>query len=1313
MKKLKLSLLSLAMSGLALTGIQAADIVDGVYQITNAGDFVEFANDVNSGKPSLNAVLTADIDLSGVTWTPIGTELAPYKGTFDGQGHRISNLVINSDEDYQGIFGHIGGGAAFKNFCIDKSCSFSGGAYVGAVAGSSHGGGTATFNNIGNEADVTGTGANVAAIIGVSMGSTCAFVITNCYNTGNITGGKESAAFSGWVGNGSRVQSCYNTGTVSGVDGSNKLFRNTSSTASNLFDIEGVQGKQLTEDMLASGELAFALNGNKSANVSWYQNLDNGETPDATPVFDSTHGIVYAVGTILCNGTLSEDISGYSNTNQTKQSDHEYVDGVCEYCHKVIPDFIPKNDGVYEISDAKQLHWLANYVNSLSGQKVYARLMEDVDFSEYSAKDETIGTEGHYFQGWFDGQGHTVTINYNTQTPYMSLFMYIRNATVKNLITEGSINAVQETSGIASFMFENAIIENCISKVAITSQKNGDTGLGGISVKGKGDCTIRNCAFLGSITDPTGYGNGAIMAYAEDGTSIKIENCYVNAQFNISSGGDNNIIARNGATVKNCYYVDANILSLPSLGAKQVDETQIASGELCFMLNNLQSDSVSWYQNLNNDGEIDLEPVPFSDHGTVYAVGTLNCDGTSTGESSFSNYEDGSIITPHNYVDGVCSFCHIAEENYMTPVDGVYEISTPEQLNWFANYNNSGHNTINGKLLSDIDFTKYSADSVMIGTDQNGRADIFYSGTFDGQGHTVTLAYNRNDPKGGAALFGTCRNATIKNLVTEGTVKAGYMIGGILIKSQGNSVIENCYSSATLSSFVEGDVTIGGIAAAAENHGVYRNCGFTGSIIAEGGTGNGGLMGYANGGVEVVFENCYVAGTFATAGNSAMICRNSPTLKNCYYVDNGVLDIDTRATEITEDDLTSGALCFMLNNYENGGKPWTQTLGTDNSPKPVAGGDAVYAIGTLKCDGTAEDMAYSNTEGGFAKAEHAYGADGICENCGGRKISTPAQLMALSEDIGSGFTNSNINVVLANDLDMSEITEYRGIGTEEFPFTGKFDGQGHVISNLVINTPEEAFQGLFGVINDGVEIRNVVLDSSCSITADSYAAGIAACSNGTGIITIENCGNEADVTVTGKGSHPAGVNAAGILGVNMGNTVIVRITNCYNTGNIAGKGESAGICAWLGSAAEVNNCYSTGTIKGVDGDKTFARFNTAPTYSRCYETFGGQTTKVTAEEVANGKLCWLLNNEVSGGENFFQTLGTDTHPVLFTTHQKVFEVNGIFTNDIVGVKDATAGKPAKGAERIYSVDGMRLQGLQKGINIIRKADGTKQKVFVK
>ena len=73
----------------------------GVYQIGTAEQLAWFANAVNSGSQSIKGKLTADIQLnaSGSTankWTPIGTESNPFKGTFDGDGHTVSGVYVDT-----------------------------------------------------------------------------------------------------------------------------------------------------------------------------------------------------------------------------------------------------------------------------------------------------------------------------------------------------------------------------------------------------------------------------------------------------------------------------------------------------------------------------------------------------------------------------------------------------------------------------------------------------------------------------------------------------------------------------------------------------------------------------------------------------------------------------------------------------------------------------------------------------------------------------------------------------------------------------------------------------------------------------------------------------------------------------------------------------------------------------------------------------------------------------------------------------------------------------------------------------------------
>ncbi|MBR4115438.1 MAG: hypothetical protein IKK40_05450, partial [Bacteroidales bacterium] len=81
-------------------------LVNGYYQIGDADDLLWFANYVNSGHSSINGKLTADIDLTDVAWTPIGSSnLNPYRGTFDGNCDTIRNLTYSKAANYAGLFG--------------------------------------------------------------------------------------------------------------------------------------------------------------------------------------------------------------------------------------------------------------------------------------------------------------------------------------------------------------------------------------------------------------------------------------------------------------------------------------------------------------------------------------------------------------------------------------------------------------------------------------------------------------------------------------------------------------------------------------------------------------------------------------------------------------------------------------------------------------------------------------------------------------------------------------------------------------------------------------------------------------------------------------------------------------------------------------------------------------------------------------------------------------------------------------------------------------------------------------------------------
>jgi hypothetical protein len=378
----------------------------------------------------------------------------------------------------------------------------------------------------------------------------------------------------------------------------------------------------------------------------------------------------------------------------------------------------------------------------------------------------------------------------------------------------------------------------------------------------------------------------------------------------------------------------------------------------------------------------------------------------------------------------------------------------------------------------------------------------------------------------------------------------------------------------------------------------------------------------------------------------------------------------------------------------------------------------VYAVGSMNCDCTAgSDITYSNTESEPQRADHQY-VDDICQVCGARMIRNGGQLKALADGINAGEIASNVIVDLAGDIDLQGIS-FEGIGTRfsqedgegnwqdvKRPYTGTFDGHGYRIKNMIIEA-DGGNKGLFGVVS-GATIKNVVVDKSCEIYSTGYSAGIAGTAIGKAVLTIENCGNEASVNVGASGA-----NGAGILGVNDLSEAYVRIINCYNAGDIVGQRECGAISGWLGDRAEVVNSFNCGIVapEAVDGNRTFARYNGSQvSFTNCYEVEGNQVTTVSADDVVSGKLCYDLN-EGAGKTVYYQTLGSDEHPVFDPTHGVVIKDGENYVNEgTEGIE--TVAKAATNAEAaVFSVSGVRQQQLSRGINIVRQADGKVVKVL--
>lgn len=207
-----------------LTIVDMKKDADGFYLIYTKEQLETFRNIVNNtltsdeiknnyvADSSAKGKLMNNIDLKGDEnnqWTPIGNQSQKYIGTFDGNGHKISGLYIDSTSNNQGLFGFVDKGGNIKNLGIDGTVK--GKNRVGGIVGYTCG----TVSNCYNTGNISGD-SSIGGVVGYGK-SAC---ITDCYNIGIISGIGNSSYIGGvvgWVYEGSRLKNCYNTGNISGI----------------------------------------------------------------------------------------------------------------------------------------------------------------------------------------------------------------------------------------------------------------------------------------------------------------------------------------------------------------------------------------------------------------------------------------------------------------------------------------------------------------------------------------------------------------------------------------------------------------------------------------------------------------------------------------------------------------------------------------------------------------------------------------------------------------------------------------------------------------------------------------------------------------------------------------------------------------------------------------------------------------------------------------------------------------------------------------------------------------------------------------
>ena len=596
--------------------------------------------------------------------------------------------------------------------------------------------------------------------------------------------------------------------------------------------------------------------------------------------------------------------------------------------------FMPKKvDGVYQLSTPVELMLFANMVNG-GETDANAILIADIDASEGDMT--MISTTDNRYAGVFDGQGHTITYTMYSDQEAVGLFRAL-TGTIKNLNVAGTIyTSNKKAGGIVAEIF-GGTIQNCVSSVNIESSFVGDAAYGGIAFRGSATgCTVKDCLYTGTINAPDCYNIAGILGFTGSDCSSVVSNClFMGTIIANPQGSDypSYTISRNPSvsTVENCYYM--NGFGTANEGSTEVTEEQIASGEVAFLLNGDQK-NIQWTQNIPEDSN----PIPFLTRGVVYANGALKCDGKTPVEGTTLTYSntEGSTIEDHNFENGFCTECGTPDLTIAELVDGFWQISTAEQLVWFAKKVNYGDTKDNAKLTADIDLSELMDEFPMIGTTSKK-----FEGVFDGQYHNINI--NKVNEVEGFGLF-RALSGTVKKLRTSGTINtSGKRVGGIVCEIYGGT-IENCESAVEIISTFSGDALTGGIVGRGSgDNSVINNCLFSGSLKSETAWNCIPIVGWC--GNVTYITNTLSVGKLEVPlyanGTPYSLARNPGNAKctNCYFL-NQLGDVNEGSTQVTEEQLMNGEVCALLNAGQDEAQ-WTQS---EAFPVPFAGPDYEDAI---------------------------------------------------------------------------------------------------------------------------------------------------------------------------------------------------------------------------------------------------------------------------------------------------------------------------------------------------------------------------------
>ena len=496
-------------------------------------------------------------------------------------------------------------------------------------------------------------------------------------------------------------------------------------------------------------------------------------------------------------------------------------------------------------------------------------------FSVYESGNLTVKDSGT--GGKIDGQ------NKNCGFCIYGGVLTLESGTIINCMTDGDGSAVDISSGDSEGVYGKFVMNGG----AITNCKATDDG-GAVDI-GKGCTFIMNSGTIsGCRADDDA---GAIFIKGNASFEMKggtIENCSAGFCGGAVKIRNTSSFTMTGGTISNCTAQQG--------GGVYIDDSSTF---------NMNGGSIANCTAVNGGNSVFV----MSGTGGKFTM----TDGTVDGSVTLHFTVAGSDV----YMDGLGTAAY------------PYQISTADQLKLFRDIVNGSNGQTQNRgayavLTADIDLN--NEPWMPIGPDR----DSAYTGTFDGQGHTVkNLSVTVNVQPGRAGLFGCVKDGTIRKLTVAGSVSCtanqGWC-GGIAGYAM-DETIENCASLCTVSC-TGIDARVGGIVGLVDYNSrtlIIRDCYNIGKITGRSDNGSGdagGICGfYMNGKIS----NCYNVGEITGSGyvsKIAVSAYNDSRPTNCYYLSD--TDTDLNGTAKTAAEFANGDVLEELKagQRDNNADPW-------------------------------------------------------------------------------------------------------------------------------------------------------------------------------------------------------------------------------------------------------------------------------------------------------------------------------------------------------------------------------------------------------